>query len=59
MSYVSTQANRSNLENAFCVAERLGVARLLDPEGEIHTHRNTPKPLDTFVLLITKFAFLA
>ncbi|XP_058507357.1 dystonin isoform X24 [Solea solea] len=32
MSRVSTQTNRSNLENAFCVAEQLGVARLLDPE---------------------------
>lgn len=38
MSRVSTQTNRSNLENAFGVAEQLGVARLLDPEGEIHTH---------------------
>ncbi|XP_028279618.1 dystonin isoform X9 [Parambassis ranga] len=32
MSRVSTQTNRSNLEHAFCVAEQLGVARLLDPE---------------------------
>ncbi|KAM4606986.1 dystonin [Polymixia lowei] len=32
MSRVSAQANRSNLEQAFCVAEQLGVARLLDPE---------------------------
>ena len=38
MSRVSTQTNRSNLEHAFCVAEQLGVARLLDPEGENHTH---------------------
>lgn len=34
MARVSTQTNRSNLEHAFCVAEQLGVARLLDPEGE-------------------------
>ncbi|XP_051506822.1 dystonin-like [Myxocyprinus asiaticus] len=32
MSQVSTQSSRSNLEQAFCVAEQLGVARLLDPE---------------------------
>ncbi|XP_034041193.1 dystonin [Thalassophryne amazonica] len=32
MSHVSIQTNRSNLEHAFCVAEQLGVARLLDPE---------------------------
>lgn len=38
MSRVSTQTNRSNLEHAFGVAEQLGVARLLDPEGEIPTH---------------------
>lgn len=35
MTRVSTQTNRSNLEQAFAVAEQLGVARLLDPEGEI------------------------
>ena len=41
MSLVSTQSNRSNLERAFGVAEQLGVARLLDPEGEppfIHSY---------------------
>lgn len=38
MTRVSTQTNRSNLEHAFCVAEQLGVARLLDPEGESCTH---------------------
>ncbi|KAI5108559.1 dystonin [Silurus meridionalis] len=32
MSKVSTQSSRSNLEQAFTVAEQLGVARLLDPE---------------------------
>uniref|UniRef100_A0A3P8VVE0 Calponin-homology (CH) domain-containing protein n=1 Tax=Cynoglossus semilaevis TaxID=244447 RepID=A0A3P8VVE0_CYNSE len=36
MSRVSTQTSRSNLEQAFCVAEQLGVARLLDPEGKSH-----------------------
>lgn len=36
MTRVSAQTNRSNLEHAFSVAEQLGVARLLDPEGEIH-----------------------
>lgn len=39
MSRVSNQANRSNLEQAFGVAEQLGVARLLDPEGELQTRR--------------------
>lgn len=34
MSKVSVQSSRSNLEQAFSVAEQLGVARLLDPEGE-------------------------
>ncbi|XP_073776575.1 dystonin isoform X31 [Danio rerio] len=32
MSRVSAQTSRSNLEQAFGVAEQLGVARLLDPE---------------------------
>ncbi|XP_071249800.1 dystonin-like isoform X13 [Salvelinus alpinus] len=32
MGRVSAQTSRSNLEQAFGVAERLGVARLLDPE---------------------------
>ncbi|XP_066534474.1 dystonin [Hoplias malabaricus] len=32
MSKVSAQSSRSNLEQAFNVAEQLGVARLLDPE---------------------------
>lgn len=34
MSRVSAQTSRSNLEQAFGVAEQLGVARLLDPEGK-------------------------
>lgn len=36
MSRVSAQTSRSNLEQAFGVAEQLGVARLLDPEGKWH-----------------------
>ncbi|KAM4771389.1 dystonin [Rhinophrynus dorsalis] len=32
MDTVAVQSNITNLENAFYVAERLGVARLLDPE---------------------------
>lgn len=35
MDTVAVQSNSSNLENAFYVAEKLGVARLLDPEGTI------------------------
>lgn len=38
MSKVSTQTSRSNLEHAFTVAEQLGVARLLDPEGKSYRH---------------------
>lgn len=38
LSRVPSQSSRSNLEQAFGVAEQLGVARLLDPEGEfLHT----------------------
>ncbi|XP_037321345.2 dystonin isoform X5 [Pungitius pungitius] len=48
MSYVSTQANRSNLENAFCVAERLGVARLLDPE-DVDVQSPDEKSVITYV----------
>ncbi|KAL8172744.1 UNVERIFIED_CONTAM: hypothetical protein K2H54_016083 [Gekko kuhli] len=32
MNTVAVQSNLANLEHAFFVAERLGVARLLDPE---------------------------
>lgn len=34
MERVQIQSNRENLEQAFEVAERLGVTRLLDAEGE-------------------------
>uniref|UniRef100_A0A3Q3BBV9 Calponin-homology (CH) domain-containing protein n=1 Tax=Kryptolebias marmoratus TaxID=37003 RepID=A0A3Q3BBV9_KRYMA len=37
ISRVSTQTNRSNLEQAFSVAEQLGVARLLDPEVDVQS----------------------
>ncbi|XP_034057777.1 dystonin isoform X10 [Gymnodraco acuticeps] len=48
MSYVSTQPNRSNLENAFCVAEQLGVARLLDPE-DVDVQSPDEKSVITYV----------
>ncbi|XP_031697518.1 dystonin isoform X14 [Anarrhichthys ocellatus] len=48
MSRVSTQANRSNLENAFCVAEQLGVARLLDPE-DVDVQSPDEKSVITYV----------
>lgn len=35
MEMVSQQSNRENLEQAFEIAESLGVTRLLDAEGEI------------------------
>lgn len=35
MNTVAVQSNLANLEHAFFVAEKLGVARLLDPEGKI------------------------
>lgn len=34
MERVQIQSNRENLEQAFEIAERLGVTRLLDAEGE-------------------------
>lgn len=34
MEAVSRQSNRENLEQAFEIAESLGVTRLLDAEGE-------------------------
>lgn len=34
MEVVSRQSNRENLEQAFEIAELLGVTRLLDAEGE-------------------------
>lgn len=33
MERVQIQSNRENLEQAFEIAERLGVTRLLDAEG--------------------------
>ncbi|XP_032397336.1 dystonin isoform X14 [Etheostoma spectabile] len=48
MSRVSTQANRSNLEHAFCVAEHLGVARLLDPE-DVDVQSPDEKSVITYV----------
>ncbi|KAL7384248.1 hypothetical protein ABVT39_026968 [Epinephelus coioides] len=48
MSRVSAQANRSNLEHAFCVAEQLGVARLLDPE-DVDVQSPDEKSVITYV----------
>ncbi|XP_026044885.1 dystonin isoform X22 [Astatotilapia calliptera] len=48
MSRVSTQTNRSNLEDAFCVAEQLGVARLLDPE-DVDVQSPDEKSVITYV----------
>ncbi|XP_029305110.1 LOW QUALITY PROTEIN: dystonin [Cottoperca gobio] len=48
MSYVSTQGNRSNLEHAFCVAEQLGVGRLLDPE-DVDVQSPDEKSVITYV----------
>ncbi|XP_026164653.1 dystonin isoform X3 [Mastacembelus armatus] len=48
ISRVSTQTNRSNLEQAFCVAEQLGVARLLDPE-DVDVQSPDEKSVITYV----------
>ncbi|CAG6017434.1 unnamed protein product [Menidia menidia] len=48
MSEVSSQTNRSNLEQAFCVAEQLGVARLLDPE-DVDVQSPDEKSVITYV----------
>uniref|UniRef100_UPI0037E92C14 dystonin n=1 Tax=Semicossyphus pulcher TaxID=241346 RepID=UPI0037E92C14 len=48
MSRVSTQNNRSNLEQAFGVAEQLGVARLLDPE-DVDVQSPDEKSVITYV----------
>ncbi|XP_067876262.1 dystonin isoform X2 [Heterodontus francisci] len=45
MSQVSVQSNVSNLEQAFGVAEKLGVTRLLDPEDV-----NVPSPDEKSVI---------
>lgn len=38
MEMVSQQSNRENLEQAFEIAESLGVTRLLDAEGDTFNH---------------------
>uniref|UniRef100_UPI003AAC7BF1 dystonin-like n=1 Tax=Centroberyx gerrardi TaxID=166262 RepID=UPI003AAC7BF1 len=48
MSRVSSQTNRSNLEQAFGVAEQLGVARLLDPE-DVDVQSPDEKSVITYV----------
>ncbi|KAM3862819.1 dystonin [Diretmus argenteus] len=48
MSRVSIQSNRSNLEHAFCVAEQLGVAKLLDPE-DVDVQSPDEKSVITYV----------
>lgn len=44
MNTVAVQSNLANLEHAFFVAEKLGVARLLDPEGKRSTDGFVAKP---------------
>ncbi|KAJ8013741.1 hypothetical protein DPEC_G00032940 [Dallia pectoralis] len=48
MTRVSVQCSRSNLEQAFGVAERLGVARLLDPE-DVDVQSPDEKSVITYV----------
>ncbi|XP_024244049.1 dystonin isoform X6 [Oncorhynchus tshawytscha] len=48
MARVSAQTSRSNLEQAFGVAERLGVARLLDPE-DVDVQTPDEKSVITYV----------
>ncbi|XP_064173955.1 dystonin isoform X26 [Anguilla rostrata] len=48
MGRVSAQSSRSNLEQAFCVAEQLGVARLLDPE-DVDVQSPDEKSVITYV----------
>ncbi|XP_014069722.2 dystonin isoform X23 [Salmo salar] len=48
MGRVSAQTSRSNLEQAFGVAERLGVARLLDPE-DVDVQSPDEKSVITYV----------
>ncbi|XP_068183099.1 dystonin [Antennarius striatus] len=48
ISHVSSQTNRSNLERAFCAAEQLGVARLLDPE-DVDVQSPDEKSVITYV----------
>ncbi|XP_056148223.1 dystonin [Lampris incognitus] len=48
ISRVSTQTSRSNLEQAFCLAEQLGVTRLLDPE-DVDVQSPDEKSVITYV----------
>uniref|UniRef100_A0A4W5PTW8 Dystonin n=1 Tax=Hucho hucho TaxID=62062 RepID=A0A4W5PTW8_9TELE len=48
MARVSVETSRSNLEQAFGVAERLGVARLLDPE-DVDVQTPDEKSVITYV----------
>lgn len=41
MEIVSQQSNRENLEQAFEIAESLGVTRLLDAEGKTFNHNTS------------------
>lgn len=41
MEMVSQQSNRENLEQAFEIAESLGVTRLLDAEGKTFNHNES------------------
>lgn len=41
MEMVSQQSNRENLEQAFEIAESLGVTRLLDAEGKTLNHNTS------------------
>lgn len=41
MEMVSQQSNRENLEQAFEIAESLGVTRLLDAEGKTFNHNKS------------------
>lgn len=51
MERVQIQSNRENLEQAFEVAERLGVTRLLDAEGESYWILSTFSMFSWFLLL--------
>lgn len=52
MEVVSQQGNRENLEQAFEIAESLGVTRLLDAEGEIvNLNKSSLISLNQFMML--------
>lgn len=57
MERVQIQSNRENLEQAFEVAERLGVTRLLDAEGESSPKLNKFSIYSLFLLLAGSFVF--